>query len=82
MKQIPVEIIIIALIAASLIFMVVRSSHNNKEIDQTKEGQPIKDISSVGNFSKIQFDGHTFIVISYGDSKSICHDPNCNCLKK
>ena len=51
-----------------------------------KESKTIEDAFYVKNISGyieyVEFDGHQFIHYSDGQRGSICHSPNCHCLKE
>lgn len=45
--------------------------------DTTTERHYIDDI--VGNIYKVEIEGHTYLIRSYGNKGGICHDENCKC---
>ena len=42
----------------------------------------IKDISNYGHITKIEFEGHRYIVYSNGYGVGLTHDPDCSCKLK
>lgn len=42
----------------------------------------VDEVSKVGRFTYIMFDGHEYVRMSLGHQGGICHSPKCKCLEE
>jgi len=75
-------------IAASLVAMFATLLHGSKRAKGDSPGTNAAEVleetpfNANGNIYKVNYDGHTYIVLSEPRGAGILHDPDCGCGKE